>query len=78
MTEFFDCRQMSGKCTPDRDRTCGLSFRKASLYPTELRGQESSNCFTIADSVCEVKEVQSVILHAQTALLQYVLFAKGE
>ena len=25
--------------TPDRDRTCDLSFRKAPLYPTELRGR---------------------------------------
>ena len=27
------------KSTPDRDRTCDLSFRKAPLYPTELRGR---------------------------------------
>lgn len=25
--------------TPDRIRTCDLSFRKAPLYPTELRGR---------------------------------------
>ena len=29
--------------TPDRIRTCDLSFRKAALYPTELPGQDSIN-----------------------------------
>lgn|GEM_PF-2523566 len=29
--------------TPGRDRTCDLSFRKAPLYPTELR-ERDANC----------------------------------
>ncbi len=33
-----NCGQ-DGENTPGWDRTSGLSFRKASLYPTELRGQ---------------------------------------
>ncbi len=27
--------------TPDRSRTCDISFRKAALYPSELRGRRS-------------------------------------
>ena len=29
--------------TPGRDRTCDLSFRKAPLYPTELREQQTNH-----------------------------------
>ena len=35
--------------TPDRDRTCDLSFRKAPLYPTELRGRGA--CGHLATSI---------------------------
>lgn len=35
--------------TPGRIRTCDLSFRKAPLYPTELRGQSGITRATPAD-----------------------------
>ena len=47
-TEFRKERRNLARCnnnTPDRDRTCDLSFRKAALYPTELRGHPCVNPF---------------------------------
>ena len=51
---------LSAKNTPGRTRTCGLRFRKPTLYPTELRAHPGLTIMTKGPILAVVGPVSSV------------------
>ncbi len=52
---------------PDTNRTCGLSLRRRTLYPTELREHYSFKNITLYFSICQHEYFEFVPLSAKAA-----------